>query len=342
MSMPSTTTPTGPTVLTSISGLPTAAHEVLHRELLHIHSSLHLILFLLLGPLDSVTPSIVGTITCPRLSATLRALETSIEQIRRSTLTTLVYTEELCSTLGLPHSGSHLTSSSTSITSTSSIRRPPLIVFPSPPSPPGTTTMTTTTDPSHPLDSPPSLPPPAPPSTLTRRPRSTFSRSRSPPRRFDFSLFLTHRPTRFCRKRSSCPLLYDFGSIDYFRFRFSPTSLLPLFYVIFGSLATARIAPLVLIAFLPWLRHLHHLVVWHQSTVSHLVLRRCFIVNFYSYMSFWPRCMPCSIYHSVFVLFRSCLGSPTHNFELILKVWTTHFFSLFASTIPRSTTPTSS
>ena len=32
MSMPSTTTPTGPTGLASIAGLPAAAHEVLHRE----------------------------------------------------------------------------------------------------------------------------------------------------------------------------------------------------------------------------------------------------------------------------------------------------------------------
>ena len=103
MSMPPTTTPTGPTGSASIAGLPATAHEVLHRELLHIHSSLHLILLILRGPLDSVTSSIVDTITCPRLSATLRALETSIEQIRRSTCTTLVYTDELYSILGLPH-----------------------------------------------------------------------------------------------------------------------------------------------------------------------------------------------------------------------------------------------
>ena len=181
MSMPSATTPTGPTGLAFIAGLPAAAHEVLHRELFHIHYSLHLILLILRGPLDSVTPSIVGTITCPRLRATLRALENSIEQIRRSTCTTLVYTDELCSTLGLPHPIGHSTSSSTSLSSS----RPPLILFPSPPSPPGMTTMTTTTDPSPPHAPPSSLTHSAPPSTLTRRPSShSLSRSRSPPRRF--------------------------------------------------------------------------------------------------------------------------------------------------------------
>ena len=179
MSMPPTTTPTGPTGSASIAGLPAAAHEVLHRELLHIHSSLHLILLILRGPLDSVTSSIVDTITCPRLSATLRALETSIEQIRRSTCTTLVYTDELYSILGLPHPTGRSTSFSTSLSSP----RPRLFLYPSPPSPPGTTTRTTTTAPS-----PPHAPPSthsAPPSTLTRRPSShSPSRSRSPPRRF--------------------------------------------------------------------------------------------------------------------------------------------------------------
>ena len=180
MSMPPTTTPTGPTGSASIAGLPAAAHEVLHRELLHIHSSLHLILLILRGPLDSVTSSIVDTITCPRLSATLRALETSIEQIRRSTCTTLVYTDELYSILGLPHPTGRLTSSSTSLSSP----RPRLFLFPSPPSPPpGTTTRTTTTAPSPPHAPPSTLS--VPPSTLTRRPSShSPSRSRSPPRRF--------------------------------------------------------------------------------------------------------------------------------------------------------------
>ena len=181
MSMPSTTTPTRPTGLASIAGLPAAAHEVLHRELLHIHSSLHLILLILRGPLDSVTPSIVDTITCPRLSATLRALETSIEQIRRSTCTTLVYADALCSTLAFPHPIGQSVSSPPSFSSP----RHSLILFPSPPSPPVTTTMTTTTDPSPPQAPPPSLTPSAPPTTLTRMPSShSPSRSRSPPRRF--------------------------------------------------------------------------------------------------------------------------------------------------------------
>ena len=218
MSMPSTTTLTGPTRLASIAGLPAAAHEVLHRELLHIHSSLHLILLILRGPLDSVTPSIVGTITCPRLRATLRALETSLEQIRRSTCTTLVYTDELCSTLGLPHPTGHSTSSPTSLSSP----RPLLHLFPSPPSPPGMTTMTTTTAPSPPHAPPSSLTHSAPPSTLTRRPSS-----HSPSLvhvllldASDFSRFLTNR-TFFCSKSSSCSLLsvFCFGLITHFHRR---------------------------------------------------------------------------------------------------------------------------
>ena len=84
MSSSPTTTSTRPTGLAPVAGLPPAAHAVLHRELLHIHSSLHLILLILRGPWDTVTPSIVDTITSPHLRATLRAPETSIEQIRRS------------------------------------------------------------------------------------------------------------------------------------------------------------------------------------------------------------------------------------------------------------------
>ena len=143
MSMPPTTTLARPMGLTSITGLPAAAHEVLHRELLHIHSSLHLILLILRGPWDTVTPSIVDTITSPRLRTTLRALETSIEQIRRSTCTTLVYTDELCSALALPHPTGRLVSSPNSFSSSMAFHR--LLI--SPPSPPSTTTTTTTTDP---------------------------------------------------------------------------------------------------------------------------------------------------------------------------------------------------
>ena len=76
--------------------------------------------------------------------------------------------------------------------------------------------------------------------------------------------------------------------------------------------------------------------------VFHLVLRQCYIVNFFSYMFSWPRSMPYFTYRSAFALFRSCLGSHTHSFELTLKAWTIHSFSLFGSTTPLSTTPTSS
>ena len=183
MSTPSTTTSTRPTGLAPIAGLPPAAHEVLHRELLHIHSSLHLILLILRGPWDTVTPSIVATITSPRLRTTLRALETSLEQIRRSTCTTLVYADELCSALALPHSDGH----SASPPDSSSLALPRLHVLISPPSPPSTTTTTTTTDPSPPQITPTSLHPSNPTLTMTRLPRSRSpSRSRSPPRRFRF------------------------------------------------------------------------------------------------------------------------------------------------------------
>ena len=184
MSLPPSTTSTRPTDVTSHSGLPAAAQEVLHRELLHLHSSLHLSLLILRGPFDSVTPSVVDTITCPRISANLRALENCLEQIRRSTCTTLIYADELCSALAIPRSTGR------SAPTTSPPSRPTLFVLQSPPSPPGTTTGTTTTAPisATPTTSPPTLIFSASPTTLLRMPRSSSSpsRSRSPPRRFRF------------------------------------------------------------------------------------------------------------------------------------------------------------
>ena len=185
MSTPSTTTSTRPTGLAPIAGLPPAAHEVLHRELLHIQSSLHLILLILRGPWDTITPSLVDTITSPRLRTTLRALETSIEQIRRSTCTTLVYTDELCSALALPHTTGRMVPSPNSLSS--SMAAPRLHVLISPPSPPSTTTTTTTTDPAPPLILHTSTPASVPGLNSTRTARSRSpSRSRPPPRRFRF------------------------------------------------------------------------------------------------------------------------------------------------------------
>ena len=117
------------------------------------NSSLHLILLILRGPFDSVTPSIVDTITCPRLCATLRALETGLEQIRRSTCTTLVYANELCSALAIPHPTGQ------SAPTTSPTPRSSLIFLHSPPSPPGTTTRPTTTAPISTISLQPLLPP---------------------------------------------------------------------------------------------------------------------------------------------------------------------------------------
>ena len=189
MSMPPSMTSTRPTGSTSTAGLPAAAQEVLLRELRHIHSSLHLILLILRGPFDSVNPSIVDTITCPRLGSTLRALETSFEQIRRSTRTTLVYANELCAALAIPHPMGHPVSSPASFPPT----RPSLLLLPSPPSPPTTTTMTTTPTPA------PSLPK-APPPTLTfSELPMIMAMKRSP-------LYTIHQPTtwhRNCTRHSS-------------------------------------------------------------------------------------------------------------------------------------------
>ena len=106
----STSTPLSlPTGLAPVARLPLAAHAVLHRELFHIHSSLRLILLILRGPWDTVTPALADTITCPRLSASLCALQASIEQIKRATCATLVNTDQLFDALGLLHPTHRLT-----------------------------------------------------------------------------------------------------------------------------------------------------------------------------------------------------------------------------------------
>ena len=119
----------------------------------------------------------------------------SIEQIRRSTCTTLVYTDELCSALALPHTTGRMVPSPNSLSS--SMAFPRLHVLISPPSPPLTTTTTTTTDPSPPQILHTSTPASIPGLNLTRIPRSrSSSRSRSPPNDSDFS-WLSHLPDHF-------------------------------------------------------------------------------------------------------------------------------------------------
>ena len=78
------------------------AQAVLHRELFHVrHSSLQLILAILRGPWDTLAPPLAGAITCPHLRAQLRGLEASVGQTKHAAYTTLDYTEQLLTTLGL-------------------------------------------------------------------------------------------------------------------------------------------------------------------------------------------------------------------------------------------------
>ena len=79
------------------------AQAALHRELLHVHASLELILTILRGPWDISAPPLVEIITCPHLQAQLRGLAAGIRQSRHATYTTLDYTEQLLTTLGLMH-----------------------------------------------------------------------------------------------------------------------------------------------------------------------------------------------------------------------------------------------
>ena len=191
----SSTSLSPPTGLAPVAGLPLAAHAVLHRELFHIHSSLQLILTILRGPWDTLTPTLADTITCPRLLAYLRGLDASIDQIKRATCTTLVYTDQLLDALGLLHL-THFDRAHTRLTAqlrdqTTSLDTPvsppspssflPRLIL-SPPSPlpvsPPTSTTTTGSHPAPPTThSYPSVPHQA--STLTR---TTRFRSRSPPR----------------------------------------------------------------------------------------------------------------------------------------------------------------
>ena len=104
MNPPTHTSPSPPAGLAPIEGLPIAAQAVLHRELCHIHSSLQLILTILRGPWDTLAPPLADTITCPLLLAHLRGLDASIDdQTKRATCTTLAYTEQLLTALGLLH-----------------------------------------------------------------------------------------------------------------------------------------------------------------------------------------------------------------------------------------------
>ena len=80
-----------------------AAQAVLHREILHVHATLNLVLHVLRAPLAIAHPSFLHVVTCPHLQLQLRGLETSIIQTRQATYTALHYTQELLTTFGLMH-----------------------------------------------------------------------------------------------------------------------------------------------------------------------------------------------------------------------------------------------
>ena len=201
--------------------IPLAAHAVLHRELFHIHSSLQLILTILRGPWDTLTPALADTITCPRLTAYLRGLDASIDQIKRATCTTLVYTDQLFEALGLLHL-THFDRGHTRLTAqfrdqTTSLDTsvsPPspssflLRLILSPPSPlpvPSTPTSTTTTGPQFLVPSP-SLAP-GPPLTLSfhpHRPHTSPALS-FPPHAWQHPSPGIHSPTLTNRKQQAHP-----------------------------------------------------------------------------------------------------------------------------------------
>ena len=195
MSSSTSTSLSPPAGLAPVEGLLVAAHAVLHRKLFHIHSSLQLILTILRGPWDTLAPALADTVACPRLLAHLRGLDASIDQIKRATCTTLVYTDQLFNALGLLHLThfdrghtrltaqlrDQTTSLDTPVSPPSSSLLPRLILSPPSPLPvPPTPTSTTTTGPHPPTPTTHSYPSVLhQASTLTR---TTRFRSRSRPR----------------------------------------------------------------------------------------------------------------------------------------------------------------
>ena len=84
-----------------MEGIPMVAQAMLHREILHVHASLNLILHVLRSPFPILDPSFLTCVTCPHLQVQLRGLEASILQTRQVTYTALHYTLELLTTSSL-------------------------------------------------------------------------------------------------------------------------------------------------------------------------------------------------------------------------------------------------
>ena len=174
MSSSTSTSLSPPPGLAPVEGLPVAAHAVPHRELFPIHSSLQLIFTILRGPWDTLAPALADTITCPRLIAYLRGLDASIDQIKRATCTTLVYTDQLFDALGLLHL-THFDRGHTRLTAQLRDQTTSLDTPVSPPSP-SSLLPRLILSPSSPLPVPPT-----PTSTTTTGPHPPTPTTHSPP-----------------------------------------------------------------------------------------------------------------------------------------------------------------
>ena len=92
-----------PAGLAPMEGISMVAQAVLHREILHVHASLDLILTILRTRLAILSPPFLERVTCPHLQVQLRGLDATIRQAMQVTHTALHYTHELRTTFGLIH-----------------------------------------------------------------------------------------------------------------------------------------------------------------------------------------------------------------------------------------------
>ena len=88
-----------PAGLAPTAGIPVVAQAALHREILHVHASLDLILTILRTRLAILSPPFLERVTCPRHQVQLRGLDAAILQAMQVTHTALHYTHELMTTL---------------------------------------------------------------------------------------------------------------------------------------------------------------------------------------------------------------------------------------------------
>lgn len=100
--------PPFPAGLAPAEGIPMVAQAVLHRELLHIHSSLALVQKILRQPVAILSPPFIDRVTCPQLQAHLRGLEAALLHALRVSHTALHYTHELLTVHIVHHSPEQL------------------------------------------------------------------------------------------------------------------------------------------------------------------------------------------------------------------------------------------